>query len=156
MCISIPLQHEIELLSHCFPGSLLVYLDAYYTNMNIGQILLITHLLGALYIGLFVIASIVVLVRRKVDYYKPIAGQIAFSTCFQLISGSLLTLQYQNSASLFSFCSKIGLYLFVVVIIETLLYKRLHEQNVEKFPQNLVTSSLSLGMLFVVFTLLYI
>jgi len=122
--------------------------------MNIGQIFLVLHLLGASFIALLMLTSFIVLIKRKSSYYKPLAVSVAISTSFQLISGSLLALNYQNSESILSFCSKVGFYLFTVLVVELFLFKRLYAENL--YPSKIIVSSLTLGMVFVFVTLLHL
>ncbi|CAN5166650.1 hypothetical protein BH11PAT1_BH11PAT1_5530 [soil metagenome] len=125
-----------------------------YITLNIGQFLLIFHLLGAVCIALLMLTSFFALAKHKSSYYKPLAIHVAVTTCFQLITGSLLALTYPNSESIFSFCSKIGIYLVTVILVESLLFKRLYTDTL--FPIKLVISSLTLGFVFVFVTILHL
>lgn len=122
--------------------------------MNIEHFLLLLHILGAISVGVLVLAAGVSLCKRKVQYQKPLAISIALNTGIQLVSGSLLTLTTQYSESLFSFCNKVGVYIVIVLIVEMLLFKQIHKTQI--FPGKLILSSLTFGMVFVVMTLFYL
>ena len=119
--------------------------------MNLGHATLLFHILGAVFVGLLIIATLISLIKKKSDYYKPLAISIGVGTCYQLITGSILALSYQNSESIFSFCSKVGFYLIIVLITETLLFRQLFTARL--YPTKIVASSLTLGLVFVLITI---
>jgi hypothetical protein len=121
-------------------------------QINIEQILLLLHLLGAVSVGILIIAAGFALVTRKSHFYKSFALLIALGAGFQLVSGSLFAISVQSNESLLAFCSKIGIYLTVIGIIEALLFSRLQAEKQNTFPARIVASSLMFGMSFVIFT----
>lgn len=114
--------------------------------MSFFQFFLILHLLGAGYLGILTFASFFSLISKKVLYYKHLSKQVAVIGCFQLVTGSLLTLLIKKNGSVLTFCSKIGLYLGIVLLLEYLLYKALPKENRTYFPLSFVTGVLSFGI----------
>lgn len=121
-------------------------------NINLVQVLLMLHMVGAICVGLLIISSFISLTKRQISSYKPLAINIALGACFQLITGSFLALSYQSSESILSFCGKVGIYLFFVLFTEALLFKQLFASRL--FPAKLVATSLTVGLVFVLITII--
>jgi len=121
--------------------------------MNIEQVILMLHIGGAVSVGLLVIFSFVSLIKRLVIFYKPLALCVAFGACFQMLTGLLLAVNDQNSESIVSFCTKLGIYLFFVLLVEALLFRQL--MSTRLFPIRSVVSSLALGLIFIFITIFH-
>ncbi|HLL60628.1 MAG TPA: hypothetical protein VK338_02835 [Candidatus Nitrosocosmicus sp.] len=121
--------------------------------MNIGQILLFSHLIGATLVGVLIITAFVCLLKNISQRYKFLAKSIAIGTAAQLLTGSLLALTALQREPLLYFCSKVGIYVTVVLVVEGLLYRQMNKENLRYFPLKFVTSSLTFGIFFVIITM---
>lgn len=118
--------------------------------MELTQVLLLTHILGSIVVGILVAAILYLVFRGKSSLYKTFALYLGISAGYQLVTGSLLAIATPGSHSIFAFCSKIGIYLAIVLATEVLLYVKMRKNNVVLYPLRAVASSLSVGLLFVV------
>ncbi len=111
------------------------------------NIFLYTHIVGAGVLAIFICTA----VFEKVIPHQKLAFIIAYLTMIQLMSGSILSII--TNTSLLSFCSRIGIYMFVVSMVEMYLFYKTQKNKLEKFPTAYVLSSISAGMLIVFATL---
>ena len=81
------------------------------------SVFLLFHLIGAVGISLLVFFALAILIQKKSSLYRFSALAIAFGAIFESISGSILALQTQGT--ILAFCARIGLYLFVLLLIAT-------------------------------------
>ena len=124
--------------------------------MNIVQLLLASHILGSIFVGALVAFILFISFRNKAALYKSSALSLGLAAGYQFITGSLLVIAMPGAESLFSFCSKIGLYLSVILFAEVVLYMKMRQHSEAVFPAKAVVSSIGTGMVFVltaVFTL---
>lgn len=119
------------------------------------SILLFSHITGALLLGFFIVSALVQIYTNKENTFKKSAITIGFAAGYQLITGSFLALDIQTKSGLFGFCSKIGLYLAIVISIEYLLFYRM-QKNAVIMPIRLVLASLIIGIIFTGATILHI
>lgn len=115
------------------------------------QTILFFHLLGAGLIGSVIVLTLVSLIRKQENRYSFYAKILAFSGAYQLITGSLLGVLVHGT--LLSFCARIGLYLFILVGIESLLLLKMKKISVP-LPLREVGFALSFGMSFVFLTII--
>ncbi len=111
------------------------------------------HLAGAIITGVLIIRAFAALIKDQILRYKPLAFQIAFAGAFQLITGSLLIFADRHAMSLASACSRIGMYLGLVIFAEIFLYRRMRNEGTYSFPTRAVFSSLSGSLVIVILAL---
>ncbi|MDP3685205.1 MAG: hypothetical protein Q8R32_00045 [bacterium] len=112
------------------------------------QTLLFLHFAGALVTGAFVLWGIVLVVRPASEHAGNAARAIALGAAYQLVTGSLLAIADPQGSSLLRFCTRIGLYVAIVVMTEGALFWRMKGVGIP-FPAHLVTASAAVGMAFV-------
>ena len=88
-------------------------------------VFLIIHLFGAIFFFIFFTEVLISIFRNSVIKYRILSIQIALTTCIQLISGAILTLLTFQNVSVLGFCSKVGLYIFIALFAELILYKKI-------------------------------
>ena len=120
--------------------------------MSFYNILLFFHVTGAAFLGVVILFVIYALMKNISSLYASYASTIAVGTCIQIITGSLLTLVSTERVSLVHYCSKIGVYFVVLITSEVLLYLNILKVKNKLFPFQIVTSSLTLSLLFRLFT----
>ncbi len=120
------------------------------------NILLIAHLLGAGAIGFFILKAFIQLYKNQSSEYKNSSIQIGMSAGYQLATGSLLALNIQTTQGLLNFCNKMGLYLGIVLLVESILFYRMQKNQSWIAPARFVFSSLSLGIIFTLATVFHI
>jgi hypothetical protein len=120
------------------------------------SLLLFSHITGALLLGYFIVSALVQIYTNKENTFKKSAITIGLAAGYQLITGSLLALDIQTKSGLFGFCSKIGLYLAIVISVEYLLFYRMQKNTAVIMPARLVLSSLIIGIVFTGATILHI
>ena len=121
--------------------------------MDVTRLLLICHLLGAGFTGIFIIKAVRILLSQQSSQYKTTAMIIGYSAFYQMTTGSLLAVSMQKTYSLQQFCTSIGIYLSIIVVIESILFKRMRENSLP-FPLKIVSSSLITGSLVTVIVIL--
>ena len=89
------------------------------------RVVLVIHLFGAIFFFIFFTEVLISIFRNSVIRYKILSIQIALTTCFQLISGAILSLLSFQNVSVLGFCSKVGLYIFIACFAELILYKQI-------------------------------
>lgn len=103
------------------------------------------HIIGALILGLFVLATIFILSKKKSAYYKNFAIYIAYGSALQILSGVLLSAVQAEKMSLLAYCSRLGLYLAILFITEFMIYMAMKNKNII-FPSKLVFNSTALAI----------
>lgn len=96
--------------------------------------MIIIHIIGAGILGIFVLTAIATLITKKARYYKFLAISIAVNTLVQIVSGVWLTIASSEGMSVIAFCTRIGAYLFLVLVMEVslILAIRSAERNTKK------------------------
>lgn len=112
---------------------------------------LFVHLVGAVIVSIFTFLALVALLTKSSAKYSFYAKSIAISGAFQLVSGSLLG--WSIHSNLFAFCTRIGMYLGVILLTEMVLFMAMKKYALP-FPSFQVASSLSFGVLFVIITII--
>ena len=102
------------------------------------------HLTGAALMGVLGIWAVVEVVRRDSTKLALIAKLLAAGLLYQVISGSALG--FVKQGTLLAFCSRIGLYLFIILAIEVLIFVRMKAQSGE-FPMRFVTRMCTVSVL---------
>jgi hypothetical protein len=110
------------------------------------QFLMGVHLFGALFMAIFVAISVFSMLRKKSEHYPLCASAIGFIACWQLITGALFTLTQKVPGTLLLFCTRIGLYLAVVFVVEAVLFLKIKNARLA-FPRNSVAFFMGTGML---------
>lgn len=118
------------------------------------QLFLLAHLTGALVLGILILKTVIVLVSKTSSKYNNLAWKIGLGSGYQLVTGSLLEMSAHRPDSLLVFCSKIGLYLAVVLIIEGLLFIQIRRDSRNVFPIRAVSYSLTFGLFFTALTII--
>ncbi len=110
--------------------------------------LLVLHIAGAVLLGILIIISVVLLLFYKIEktFLRTTAILVALQTGVQLLSGSLLAFQKGVILSPMTFCRNIVLYLFVVTILEFVIFRTLSVSG-KKFPAVHVVAPLGTGLL---------
>lgn len=111
--------------------------------MTLYQFFLYVHLGGAVIMALAILIVVAVLVFRKSAAYSFQAKCIARITALQCMSGSGLALTDQHP-SVLAFCSKLGLYLAIILIVEIVLFFKM-EKIARPFPLKPVSVALGGG-----------
>ncbi len=109
-------------------------------------LLLFVHLVGAGFTGVVLVQSIMAVLRNCADTYRPLAQQIALMLVLQIVSGCLLVIESHQSLSALEFCSKFSLYFIPIIGIEGLLFVKMGQGMIEKFPMVFVTRAFSLSL----------
>ena len=92
------------------------------------SVFLLFHLIGAVGISLLVFFALAILIQKKSSLYRFSALAIAFGAIFESISGSILALQTQGT--ILAFCARIGLYLFVLLLVESGLFLAMKRRGI--------------------------
>lgn len=124
--------------------------------MNLLNILLLAHLTGAVATGFFILKAFINLLKNQASTYKSSAIQIGVGAGYQLITGSFLAMNSNTSESLLAFCSKMGLYIGIVLFVEALLFLRMQKDQMWIKPAQIAFSSLSIGIVFTLYTVFHI
>lgn len=111
--------------------------------MNLFQLFLFLHLTGALVLLLLILASFILIFKNKLPLLKNLSLGIGFGTLFQLTTGTLLSLVSANGQSLIVFCSRIGIYLTIVLVTEMVIFLKI--KNI--FPLRQVASYILTGVI---------
>lgn len=114
------------------------------------DIFLFLHIIGAGVVGAFIIFAMGDLLRRQATYYVLYAKSIAVGGAYELITGSLLAVTLHSTV--FAFCARIGAYLGIILLSEIVLVIAMKKVP-EAFPAFHVISSLSVGMVVVLLTI---
>lgn len=110
------------------------------------SVLLWIHILGAGYVGVLLVQTMVALWKNYTHTYNFYARQIALMLVVQVVSGCLLLIQSHQSLSAFELCSRFGLYFFPTVAIEIFLFLKMNAHIVEKFPTVFVVRAFCLSL----------
>lgn len=108
------------------------------------KVLLATHIFGAIFVGIFIAFAIISLIKRDKQNYSFFAKSIGLGGGAQLITGALLPVF--GPSTLFSFCSKIGIYMSIIFMIEYFLYRAMNRTQIV-FPIKPALSFLGIGMI---------
>lgn len=118
------------------------------------KFLLIAHLTGAFYL-LFIISKAIwyiFSVHSSIESLNKVSGRIGFVSFIQVFSGSLLALQASNF-SVASYCSRIGIYITVLILVELLLIFKIGKMmGSSRGSVNQFSIILTASLLVVVFT----
>lgn len=117
-------------------------------------LLLSTHLIGAGYTGIVLIQSVVALLKNYTDTYQSLAHRIAGTLVLQIVSGCILIVESHSSLSTLGFCKTFSLYFVPIVAIEAILFFRMNQDLIEKFPLAYVTQSFFLSLFIAIGTML--
>ncbi len=117
--------------------------DLYFTFLSI-------HILGAVSLFAWIFFALLSLKVTTLMSYRKQAMIISINGGVQLVTGSLVGLAHHGNPV--TFCAKIGLYLAVIAVTELALYWKM--QHKEAFPAATVYSTLTIGMLFAVMTVI--
>ena len=117
--------------------------------------LLILHVLGALYTGLLLFQSGFAIYKNKTEKYKSFAIRIIIMFFIQILSGCILSLQSSHGMSITDFCSRIGIYIGSILVMEGVLLWNMNKHHLS-FPKILVSSFGTLSILTAVTTAIYI
>ena len=113
------------------------------------SILLLTHIFGSFILFIMMFTALLAVKRGFREHYGTLAVKIGLGSAWQLISGSILTLFAPEKPQLFYFCSRIGIYLTLILAVELLLFYKMRSAA-QIFPFHQVVSSITLGAVFVV------
>ena len=105
------------------------------------ELLLAIHIGGAVVTGAVVAASFAALAGGGARFYRRLALFVGLGGGFQLVSGALLV----SSDTVLSFCSRIGVYAFVVLATEAFLALAMRRSK-ERFPKKFALYPLGAGM----------
>ena len=113
------------------------------------------HILGALYTGLLLVQSGFAIYKSKTEEYRNFAIQIIIMLFIQILSGCILSLQSSHGMSITDFCSRIGIYVGSILVMEGVLLWNINKHHLS-FPKILVSSFATLSILSAVTTAIYI
>lgn len=117
--------------------------------------LLILHILGALYTGLLLFHSGFAIYKSKTEEYRNFAIRIIIMLFIQILSGCILSLQSSHGMNITDFCSRIGIYVGSILVMEGVLLWNMDKHHLS-FPKLLVSSFGALSILTAVTTAIYI
>lgn len=117
------------------------------------NILLIAHLMGAFGLGIFIVNAFVNLYKNRTESFQRSSVQIGIGAGYQLITGSLLAIDIKTMQGLLHFCNKMGLYVGIVLFVETLLFYRMQKNKNWAASAGIAFSSLTIGLLFTLVTI---
>lgn len=117
-------------------------------------LLLFVHLVGAGYTGVVLVQAVMALFRNQTTTYQSLAQRIAFMLVLQIVSGCLLVIESHQLLSALAFCSKFSLYFVPTVTIEGLLFVKMGQSMLEKFPMIFVARAFSLSLVVALGTML--
>lgn len=109
------------------------------------QIVLVTHLIGTFILFFLICQTILAFKKDNVNIYINLAVRIAIITGLQLLTGAILTIISLSEANLTMYCSKIGLYIGVILTTEYILYKKARKKNI-LFPIKTVAIPIAIGL----------
>ena len=112
------------------------------------------HILGALYTGLLLFQSGFAMYKSKTEEYRNFAIQIIIMLFIQILSGCILSLQSSHGMSITDFCSRIGLYIGSIAIMESILFWKMFNRKI-LFPKVFVSSVGLASILMAISTLVY-
>jgi hypothetical protein len=121
--------------------------------VTIHTLLLFVHIIGSLVIGVLIVLTVYAIIQKRASEYRRLALGIAWSSAAQLITGSLLVVTQEQTPSLLVFCSKIGIYMSLVIASEALLFYRMRQEPLKIFPLRTVTSLFSIAMIMIILTI---
>ena len=88
------------------------------------KILLASHLIGSCLFLLVFIQSLSSIRKENLRYIKTAAVNIALITFFQAASGLSLAIIKFQTTSIADFCAKLGIYVFISITTEFILYRK--------------------------------
>lgn len=92
------------------------------------HLFLILHIVGALTTFIFVCVTVFSLITKREMLFRPLMKILAGNGIYQVVTGSLVLAQGNNSSTVLGFCVRLGLYLAVVLFFEGLLFLKLRAQ----------------------------
>lgn len=113
------------------------------------------HILGALYTALILTYSGISIYKNKTSTYKNLVIQIIVLLFVQTLSGSILSLLTTHSLTITDFCSRIGIYVGSILVMEGVLLWNMNKYHLS-FPKIFVSSFGAFSILTAVTTALYI
>ncbi|MDQ3076906.1 MAG: hypothetical protein M3Q63_02535 [bacterium] len=116
-------------------------------------LILILHLLGFLVISIFVIKSVIAILYSHYSHISFLAKSLAISSLIQLLSGSLLLFLQESPRSLIVFCTRISIYLTIIIVVETLLFWKMNQHKKRAFPLVTVGAVMTAGIIMTIGTL---
>lgn len=106
--------------------------------------LLATHIFGAIFVGIFIVLAIISMLKQEKQNYSFFAKSIGLGGGLQLITGALLPVF--GHSTLFSFCTKIGIYMSIIFMMEYFLFLSMKRTQIV-FPFRPALSPLGMGMM---------
>ncbi|MDP2587516.1 MAG: hypothetical protein Q8P33_01940 [bacterium] len=110
---------------------------------------LFAHLVGAGLLGLVSLFAVAAVLRKKTSLYRPSMITLALGGVYQVVTGGVLA--YQTGGSPLSFCSKIAIYLFALILVELMLV-RASGKSAVVVPALIIKSSAIVAIIAVVGT----
>lgn len=93
--------------------------------------MLVLHLTGAAVAAVLVISSLLAVLFRRANAYRPLALSLAGLGVLQIVSGALLA--YVSGGTWLSFCVKVAVYLAVLTATEVALLVATHRSRRRAF-----------------------
>lgn len=87
------------------------------------------HLAGAAVTGVLLCWSVLSLVQNRKARYQRHITSLAACSGFQLVSGAVLGAFSTQNVSGTLFCTRLGLYVAVIMLVEYWLYRKSEEKN---------------------------
>lgn len=97
--------------------------------MELSHFFFMLHLLGALVSFCLIFKSLFALVSKEIAIYKKLSVSLWGGTVFQLITGGGM-LFVSPEISFMSVCSKLGIYLGIIFLIQGTFYSKAQERSI--------------------------
>ncbi len=111
------------------------------------NLLLVIHILGAIILGVIVILAWINLFKSTSDTYISSARHIGIGAGFELITGALLAVHIQSYSGLLQYCSKLFIYLGIILFTEIVLLYRMKNHEMTNFRTRIAFSMLAAGII---------
>lgn len=115
--------------------------------------LLLTHIVGAGYLGLVLVRTVLSLIENETAAYASYARRIAGLLVLQVVSGCLLAFESHQPISALTLCGRFALYIIPTLGIEGVLFFKMLPNPLEKFPAPFVARAFCLSAIIAVGTL---
>ena len=93
------------------------------------QLLILLHLIAVLFYIILIIKTAYYFKLNKTSELKSSAQKITIILLYLILSGLIVSLYSSSLQSILKFCSKIGIYIVIFVIVEVLIINKIKALN---------------------------
>jgi hypothetical protein len=123
-----------------------VNLAKYHYTTDMDSLFLSLHIAGALGLAVVAVFTFLQMYIKKLHLHFSLAKWIAYAGGFQVITGSILALISTTNTPITVFCSKMGIYITSIVILEVLIYQQMQRNKIYVFPVRAIMTTLTLSI----------